>query len=197
MIETVLGPIAAGELGFTLMHEHMVMVDAFMQNAFEDWIDLDRIAELGIAQLKKVKEKGVCSIVDPTPINLNRNVHLIRRLSEGSGVNLIVATGLYHHDYPLLNTPDPKWLKDLFIREINTGCQGMQIRASFVKCATETAEISPTNQCLLTASVYAALETSHPVWQTRKLRIHPAGQIPAHRRRSRRHPGGKMPLPVQ
>ncbi len=163
MIETTRGPITANELGLTLMHEHMVMIDAYMQNTFSDWVDPDRIVDLAIPQLKKVREKGVCTIVDATPINLSRNVPLIARLSEASGVNLVVATGLYHHDYPLVNTPDPMWVKNLFLRELNDGCQGTGIKAGYIKCAAEQPIFSPTITNLLTAAAYAALESGAPI----------------------------------
>ena len=106
MVNTTRGRVKASELGFTLMHEHMAMVDPAMRRAFADWFDEETFAALGVPQLRRARSEGICTMLDPTPISLGRDVRLIARLARESGITLIVSTGLYYFDYPSVNAPD-------------------------------------------------------------------------------------------
>ena len=163
MVNTVCGAIESRELGFTLMHEHMAMVDPAMRLAFPDWFDRERFIELSVPQLKRARSEGVEAILDPTPISLGRNVELIRTLSEKSGVRMMACTGLYYFDTPNVTLPDPRWLSRLFVRELTEGCEGTSIRAAAIKCATEDEVLSDTNRCVLEASAIASNETGAPI----------------------------------
>ena len=42
-VNGVLGPIDTADLGFTLMHEHVMVATPAMRQAFPDWIDRDAV----------------------------------------------------------------------------------------------------------------------------------------------------------
>ena len=42
-VQGVLGPIDTSELGFTLMHEHILVANWAMRQCFKDWVDLEEI----------------------------------------------------------------------------------------------------------------------------------------------------------
>ena len=49
-INGVLGPIESEELGFTLMHEHILIANWSMRAAFDDWVNLDEVIEFASAE---------------------------------------------------------------------------------------------------------------------------------------------------
>ncbi len=59
-IQGVLGPIDTAELGFTLMHEHILVANWSMRQCFADWIDLERHRRDAVEEVISAKERG-CS----------------------------------------------------------------------------------------------------------------------------------------
>jgi len=79
MIQGVLGPIDTAELGQTLMHEHITCADWSMRMNFgARFFEFDQVAEIAAGQLGKAKALGVRTVVDGTPVNLGRDIRLIR-----------------------------------------------------------------------------------------------------------------------
>ena len=76
-VETVRGPVSDGELGTTLMHEHVfIMQPEALQNyghAFGPayWNEQERLDD-AVAKLSAVRDAGISTIVDPTAIGLGR-----------------------------------------------------------------------------------------------------------------------------
>ena len=95
MVETVTGPVAASELGFTLSHEHVIVGFPGIKATYPELMDWDGIESTGIAMLSEARAVGLNSIMDATPFELGRDVLMLRRVSEGSGVNIIASTGTY------------------------------------------------------------------------------------------------------
>jgi phosphotriesterase-related protein len=102
-IQTVRGPVDSGQLGATLMHEHVFVLDTeILQNYPEEWgAEEQRVAD-AVTRLNELKSKGVDTILDLTVIGLGRYIPRIQRISEQTKINIIVATGIYtYHDAPL------------------------------------------------------------------------------------------------
>jgi phosphotriesterase-related protein len=117
-VPTVLGLIDADDLGLVLPHEHLTIdnrvhvaprpdvdvdarVDVHMlgevrvtPRAIADNIVLDDDAAV-LADLKVFRRAGGRTIVDVTPIAMGRDFDRVRRLSEASGVQVVVATAYY------------------------------------------------------------------------------------------------------
>jgi phosphotriesterase-related protein len=148
MINSVLGPIEPSELGFTLMHEHIACKNTSMDQAFPDWFNRQEVLSSAISELQYTKQQGLQTIVDATPINLGRDIRLLREVSEKSGVNIIASTGFYHIDEFFFNGWQIDDLVGQLIPEVEEGIQGTDIKPGIIKCASAT-EITPTNEKLL------------------------------------------------
>ncbi len=96
------GPVDAGKLGVTLMHEHIfVLSPEIMQNYPEVWGDEEQRVADAIARLNELHSRGVHSVVDLTVIGLGRYIPRLQRVAEKTAINIIVATGIYtYNDIP-------------------------------------------------------------------------------------------------
>src|SRR5215475_10064507 len=114
-VETARGPVDAESLGVTLMHEHVFILNAEVRENYPadypDGWDEDHQVDSAIAKLSALAGRGCTTIVDPTVLGLGRDVARIRRVADGTGLNIIVATGLYtYNDVPfyfLYRQPGP------------------------------------------------------------------------------------------
>ena len=99
-VETVRGPIDTADLGPTLMHEHIfVMEPEALQNyahvwGESYWDEEVRVAD-AIAKLSAVREAGITTLVDPTAPGLGRYLPRIQRVNAEVDLNIIVASGIY------------------------------------------------------------------------------------------------------
>jgi predicted metal-dependent phosphotriesterase family hydrolase len=50
-INSVLGVIDTADLGFTLMHEHILVTTWSMRQAFHDWMNLDAIIKEAVREV--------------------------------------------------------------------------------------------------------------------------------------------------
>lgn len=94
-INTVLGTCEPKELGFTLIHEHLM---AGMPGWEFDNVGFDRRREVATAveKLREIKALGVSSFVDPCPMELGRDPEFAAEVAGKSGMQVIIATGLYN-----------------------------------------------------------------------------------------------------
>jgi phosphotriesterase-related protein len=168
-VETVNGAIDAAELGVTLMHEHVfVLNEEIRQNYPGDWNEEERVADAH-AKLRALRQRGVTTIADPTVIGLGRNVGRVRRAALGTGINVIVATGIYtYRDAPLYfryrtrrDGTDP--MTTMFVSDITEGIAGTGVKAAFLKCAVEEEGLTPDVERVLRAVAAAHRETGAPV----------------------------------
>ena len=162
-VQGVLGPIDTTELDFTLMHEHIFLANPAMRTAFDDWVDVDRSIARATEEARAARERGVRTLVDLTPINLGRDIHIIREVAERSGIQVIAATGLYYHEEPWMLGWEPDRLVELLIRDIEKGIQGTDSRAGIVKCATDHDGVTPTNEKLLRTAARLHRATGVPI----------------------------------
>jgi len=75
LVQTVLGPVDSGKLGYTLPHEHIAASSTgFMQAWPEFFGGREKFVELVVEKLKTAKKEGVGTIVDVTPIDVGRDM---------------------------------------------------------------------------------------------------------------------------
>ena len=103
LVMTVNGLINSGDLGVTLMHEHVfVLSPEIMANYPEGWGDEDARVAAAVEKLNALKAIGVDTIVDPTVIGLGRYIPRIQRVAAGTDLQIVVATGIYtYNDVPM------------------------------------------------------------------------------------------------
>jgi len=94
-IMTVKGWINASETGITLTHEH-IMIDWIGPDStgYHRW-NGDSIVERILPFLQEIEVSGCRTFIDCTPMYLGRDPFVDRRLSELSGLNIIISTGYY------------------------------------------------------------------------------------------------------
>jgi phosphotriesterase-related protein len=162
-IQSATGPIDTADLGFTLMHEHVRVSWPPMDQQYPELFDREHEMERALERMQAAREAGVTTMVDLTPIDLGRDAAHIAEVSRRSGMQIIVATGLYYTPYPFyFRMREDKAMTDLFIRDINEGISTTGVRAGVIKCATEP-EMHEMNERVLRASARAALETGVPI----------------------------------
>src|SRR4030042_3314806 len=91
IINSVLGPLDTKDLGFTLMHEH-VMSQGFVARNYPELFGerfLDRIIDGIVA----AKQGGVDTIIDATTFDLGREVSLLAEIARRTNVKIIACTG--------------------------------------------------------------------------------------------------------
>jgi phosphotriesterase-related protein len=162
-VNGVLGPIDTADLGFTLMHEHILIANWSMRMAFDDWVDVDEHVEHAAGELRSAAERGVRTMVDLTPVNLGRDIHVIREVAARAGVNVVAATGLYWTEEPWLEMWTADALVDWLIRDITDGIQGTDSKAGIIKCATDHPGLSPLNEKLLQVAARLHRKTGVPI----------------------------------
>ena len=159
MINTVLGTIKENEVGVTLSHEHICCYSEYLyMMSGEKYLDKERLLATAVSYLKGIKEKyGLCTFIDCTPINIGRDIELLKKVSEQSGVNIVCSTGFYYTEEPVLyNTT-----KEEFAQHIINDAKA--INAGVIKCAVESETISKFNETLLRASAIAQIKLGIPI----------------------------------
>src|SRR6476620_9274609 len=167
------GPVDLGNLGQTLMHEHVfVLSTEHVQNYGSDWWDEEAMVARAIAKLNAVYAKGLRTIVDPTVWGLGRYLPRIQRIAAETPVNIGVATGLYSyeelpHQYehrgPGLAIDIPEPMVTDFGRDITEGIPGTGVQAAFLQCCMETPEPSPGVERISLAIAQTDVESGAPI----------------------------------
>lgn len=173
VVESVRGPVDLGRLGQTLMHEHVfVLSTEHVQNYGSSWWDEEARVADAIAKLNALYAKGIHTIVDPTVWGLGRYIPRIQRIAAATPVNIIVATGLYvYEELPqqyalrgpglLIDIPEP--MVTDFSGDITEGIGDTGVKAAFLKCCMETAELTPGVERIARAIAHTHLETGAPI----------------------------------
>lgn len=172
-IPTVNGPIDTAQLGLTLMHEHIFVLDTEIQQNFPDeWGDEDQRIAGAVARLNELKSRGVDTVVDLTVIGLGRYIPRIQKIAERTSINIIVATGIYtYNDVPLyfhLRGPGtvmegPEMMVDMFVQDIERGIAGTGVKAGVLKCATDEPGVTKGIERVLRATAQAHRRTGTPI----------------------------------
>jgi phosphotriesterase-related protein len=159
MIQTVAGPVSADELGFTLVHEHVVCASPGILQA---WPALyggrEALIERAVTVLTDARAAGVDTIVDATPFDLGRDIGLLAEVSARSGMRIIAASGHWLVPSPTMAGRSTPQLTQFFISELTQGADGTNLRAGIVKVASEEA-IEPFDRRVLEAAAAAHKET--------------------------------------
>jgi phosphotriesterase-related protein len=165
MVETMTGPVATSDLGFTLMHEHIIVqsegVSRNFPSVWDEQAELDKAVEI----LTTLKSRGVDTIVDPTVLGIGRNMPRLLPVVEKAGIQVVVATGLYtFNELPgYFQSREIGDMADLFVADITEGIQGTDVRAAILKCATDEPGVTPGVEKALRAIARAHLRTGAPI----------------------------------
>lgn len=168
----VLGPIEGRDLGFTLMHEHVSVCASGLLDSYPDLLGPDREGR-AIAALKRARDNGVDTLVDATTFDLGRNPELLKTVAAGSGINLINVTGWWLDVPRFLHGVGPNQMAREFIRDIEEGFRGSDVRAGLLKCAADFEGVTPMLEVMARAVARAHNETGVPIM----VHSFPTGQV--------------------
>jgi phosphotriesterase-related protein len=131
MVHTVRGPIEPSALGRVLMHEHL-LCDLYRVTRQTDHLLNDEA--LACEELGHLKAAGGTALVETTPIDLGRNPEGLLRISEATGVHVIMGTGWYRQPFypPEIDRWDTNHLADVMIAELTDGVRDSGIRAGII-----------------------------------------------------------------
>lgn len=168
-VNTVSGEIYASDLGRTLIHEHILVdfigADKINSNRWNHQKVIDKV----LPYLLEVKNLGIKSMVECTPAYLGRDVLLLQKLSQLSGLQILTNTGNY-------GASDNKYLPDFafketaeqlasrWISEFKNGIDGTGIKPGFIKIGVNPTTLSPLHQKLVRAAALTHLKTGLTIY---------------------------------
>lgn len=164
-VNTVTGPVDTKDLGFTLMHEHIIVQSPGVKENFPIF---DREAEIKSAaqKLKDVGARGVKTMVDLT-VGDWRDIPFVKEVvAQSGGMQVIVATGIYWevpHYFSAQSGRSIEFIADLFARDITDGIMDTGVKAGIIKCATDEPGVTPDVERILRASAKAHRATGVPI----------------------------------
>jgi phosphotriesterase-related protein len=175
-VETVGGPIDAEAVGTTLIHEHLQARDEAVraqwphaQTLAEEEplreVDGDGAHEIADRLARRLVELGVKTICDPSAMFLGRDIEFMRRISTDTGLQVVPCTGIYTYDHlpQFFLTRDPDQIAELFVHDIETGIQGSEIKAAFIKCAADEPGVTENVEKIHRAAARASVRTGAPI----------------------------------
>ena len=159
-VNSVLGPLDVGTLGFTLTHEHVYTASAgILQTYPELFGDFDDFTRQTVSTLAEARDGGVQTLVELSTLDLGRDVRFFADMSRRTGVNIIAATGIWRDIPRALWNRDPDQIAGLFVREIEVGIEGTGIRAGIIKVANDRGGVTAEGEVILRAAARAAMRT--------------------------------------
>jgi predicted metal-dependent phosphotriesterase family hydrolase len=158
-IQTVRGEIPADAFGLTLPHEHIMCDFIGAAETGKHRYNPDEVVEVIQPYLQAIRDLGVQSFVDCTPMFIGRDAEVLLRLSEATGLNIVTNTGLYKApflpEYAFDASADE--LAEIWIKEAEEGLDGTKIKPGFIKIAVNPGSLVPVQQKI----VRAAARTHH------------------------------------
>ena len=164
-VQTVQGPVAGEELGVVVAHEHVRFRDEGVAAEWPDRYDEQAELEAALAAVEAAKSRGVQTLVDPTAMFGGRDVRFMKRVADQTGVHIIACTGIYSYDYlpHYFENRDIDVMAEHFVADLQSGVQGTDIRAAFLKCAADAPGVTERVEKIHRAVARASLQTGAPI----------------------------------
>ncbi|HEX9553040.1 MAG TPA: hypothetical protein VF983_07535 [Streptosporangiaceae bacterium] len=158
-VMTVTGPVGHDELGFVLPHEH-VFIDLVREYRGSGLLNDEHLA---CQELGALKAAGGGTLVDLTPDEIGRDPAALRRVSEATGISIVMGCGHYRDPYL-----DRGWfdrtpvdaIADEIVRDITEGVRGTGVRAGIIgEIGADRRYISAAEERSFRAAARAHLKT--------------------------------------
>jgi phosphotriesterase-related protein len=192
-IHTVTGTCAPGDLGRTLVHEHILVgYPGWHMDALAPRFRRDDARARAVEMMHRLQAHGVETFLDPCPMDLGRDVEFMAEVAQESGMRIICTTGAYFEAEGLTYTFGHLPVDDIaaiYEKEITEGIGETGIRAGLIKIATGAGRVSDYERKLLTAAARAARRCDVPLIShtqegtcgPEQIEIITAEGVPAHR----------------
>ncbi len=163
-VMTVTGPISANRMGITLPHEHITTDFTGAEMVTQPQYDTQSAVQGILPYFKKLHDLGCRTLFECTPNYIGRDVRLLQKLSELSGINIITNTGYYaaanfkylpkHFYEESVVQVAQRWIK-----EWEEGIDGTGIRPGFIKIGVNNAPLTTDEKKLIDAAALTHLKT--------------------------------------
>ena len=134
-IQTVRGPVAPGEVGFTLPHEHTRCVLWHIPARWDYW-QLTGEDEVIVPELARFRDAGGTCLVDVTLPAIGRDPRRLLHLSEATGLHVVMGCGWYRDAYYTaaddIDRRTVDELADRLVAEATEGVDGTGIRPGII-----------------------------------------------------------------
>jgi len=164
-VNTVLGPIDSSALGRTRMHEHLLF--GWPGVDLDPLLDFDKknVVKTVTEMLLTMKKRGVSTLVDATAITMSRYADLMMTAAEGSGMNVIAATGFPDNMYLPFHFAqmDVDGLAAIMEYEITKGIQNTSAKAGVIKVCTGGGAFAESEEKILRAAARVSKGTGVPI----------------------------------
>jgi phosphotriesterase-related protein len=162
-VQTVLGPIDPGDLGFTLPHEH-TQISLWHIPARWDYWQLTRDEPLILEELAAFREAGGGGIVDLTMPGVGRDPVWLAGIARASGLSVVMGCGWYRGAYypaeTLIDRRSVDDLADELVREATDGVGDTGIRPGIIgEIGTDKPWVSALEERVHRAAARAARRT--------------------------------------
>jgi predicted metal-dependent phosphotriesterase family hydrolase len=162
-IQTVLGRIDPGELGWTLPHEHTAIALWHIANRWDYW-ELRRDEAVIFEELAKFAAAGGSAIVDLTLPGVGRDPLWLAGLARATGLHVVMGSGWYRDAYypaeVLIDRRSVGDLADEIVREATEGVGDTGIRAGIIgEIGTDKPWLSAREERVHRAAARAARRT--------------------------------------
>jgi phosphotriesterase-related protein len=197
MVMTVEGPIPPGDLGTTLIHEHLFMdaTPLLRKHGYQSesggvfdccvaaearWNpgvhpDNYRLSEVDViaSDLADYKAHGGVSVVECTPIDLGRNPEAVCDIARAAGIQAVLGSGYYLEAThgPYVGHRSVQQVADQIIQEFQGGIGITGIRPGIIGEIGTSDPMTRSEQAVLEAAAIAGIATGLPV----SVHIHPWG----------------------
>ena len=153
----MLGSVNTDEMGFTLVHEHLLFWPIPEK--------YNRTAAYFLREnLFRAKDRGIRTIADVSP---QRNVRRLQEVCGDTGMNLILSTGYYIENHRLVDkgvyARTMEEDMEVMEREITQGIDETRVKAGVIKVAGNGDELSPWETKVFTAAAKASVKTKTPI----------------------------------
>ncbi len=198
-VMTVLGPVAADQLGRTSIHEHLLFnLETYLHQPPDPadapfveapltlenlwWVREHPMASrhnlvqadpvLAAAEVERFRAAGGTTIVEVSSIGLARDVRGLQQIAERTGVNIVAGTGYYvgSSHPPTLAGRSVEEVTDELLRDLSEGMDGTTIRAGVIGEIGTSDPLYETEAVVLRAAARAQAQTGAAMV------VHPAPQ---------------------
>ncbi|WP_337268529.1 phosphotriesterase family protein [Oryzifoliimicrobium ureilyticus] len=191
-VMTVRGPVPVDRLGTTLMHEHILndcrcwwhapktperqyLADGFVcmeilgELRQDPFVNKHNIAlddePLAITELSDFAKAGGQSVVEPTCQGIGRDPLALRRISEATGLNIVMGAGYYlassHPDKVAAMSVDQ--IADEIVREAKDGVDGTGVRIGLIGEIGVSSDFTSEEEKSLRGAARAQVRTGLPL----------------------------------
>lgn len=157
VVQTVLGPLNASKLGFTLTHEHIC------RHPEPGSGGKGGLVAKAVAKLKEARDAGIDTLIDVTPFDVGRDVRFGEKVSRKSGMQIMACTGQHFFAPDSYDSRSVEQITELFTREIEQGIDGTDIKAGVIKVAARSGALTAAEAKVFRAAARASKATGIPV----------------------------------